>query len=286
MVGLDTFVNLYYEYQTLSDEYECENFRQSNCDCEDNGNQGEDFDADVCEYDCFVEAGMDSRCVDRNPYDDEEQEENGFEVERYMECAKWENGQEDSEFFIGPYCSEQGGAIYLGVFLDEKCTSFADKKKGRETFKSLTGTNLPYSSDSIVRTDSCMSCQRNADWEDEDDNYYDGQNGQVSNLCKETYYSSGKCEVQLPKGTVYKQNNDACAYIDVIQTVSQNGISKSKSDNVGTTVFISFLIIMTLCLGFYVQFLRRRIAIKNEAIQTVLLEPTEDVRRMQVPVID
>lgn len=295
MVGLDTFVNAYFEYQQRSDEYECELYLQNNCDCEDDGNQGDDFNAEMCEYDCFVNAGMADRCVDNNPYnDDQEQQEEGFDVERYMECAEWEynNGgrqrrmedaaAEDGEgegsgFFIGPYCSEQGGAIYLGGFLDEGCTEFADKKQGAATFESLSGMELPFATENIIRTQSCLSCQNNANWEGNGE-----ENGQqqddVADLCQEVYSSAGKCEQNLASGTVEEPNNSACAYIDGIQSVRQDGIAKAKSGSAGTTFFIALLILATMGLGFYVYYLRRRLAIREENIKTILLDPDEMIQ--------
>lgn len=283
VVGLDTFVNAYYEYQQRSDEYECEMYLQNSCNCEDDGNQGDDFNAEYCEYDCFATAGMQNRCVDRNPYEEEEgQEGEGFDVERYMECAEWEYNQgeggrrrrveqnaaedEGTGLFIGPYCSGQGGAIYLGAFLDEGCTEFADQKHGAATFELLSGMELPYSSENIIRSESCLSCQNNANWED------DGQNDEVADLCQQVYPSAGKCEQKLPSGTVAERNNNACAYIDGIQTVREDGIAKAKSGSAGTTFFIAFLILTCMGLGFYVYYLRRRQAIKSENIKSVLLQ--------------
>ncbi|KAG7361039.1 hypothetical protein IV203_036139 [Nitzschia inconspicua] len=307
VVGLDTFVNAYFEYQQRVDEYECELHQQNNCNCEDDGNQGEDFNAEYCEYDCFVAAGMEQRCVDRNPYDEEEgQEKDGLDVERYMECAEWEydrrerrrledadaaaeeEGDEEEEeeeqrgsgLFIGPYCSGQGGAIYLGGFLDEDCTKFADKKNGVETFELLSGMELPFASDNIIRTETCLSCQNNANWEENGEN--NGQNDEVADLCQEVYYSAGKCEGKLPSGTVAEPNNNACSYIDGIQTFRYDGVPKAKSGNAGTTFFITLLILAIVALGFYVYYLRRRLAIKRENMRTVLLEPVENIRTHQV----
>jgi hypothetical protein len=286
VVSLDTFVNAYYEYQQSADEYECEMYLQNTCACEDDGNQGDDFNVDYCEYDCFVQAGLQDRCVDHNPYneEEEEQEAEGFDVERYMECAEWEQNQgrqrrrmeeniaeeEGSGLFIGPYCSEQGGAIYLGGFLDEDCTEFADKKRGAATFEKLSGMELPFSSENIIRTGSCLSCQNNDNREDGEEN--NGQYDPVAQFCQDIYFSAGKCEKKLPSGTAEEPNNNACAYIDGIQAIREEGVAKAESRGSGTTFLITLLILTTLGLALYVYYLRRRLVIRRENIRSMLLE--------------
>ncbi|KAG7356136.1 hypothetical protein IV203_000822 [Nitzschia inconspicua] len=191
-----------------------------------------------------------------------------------------EEEQRGSGLFIGPYCSGQGGAIYLGGFLDEDCTKFADKKNGVETFELLSGMELPFASDNIIRTETCLSCQNNANWEENGEN--NGQNDEVADLCQEVYYSAGKCEGKLTSGTVAEPNNNACSYIDGIQTFRYDGVAKAKSGNAGTTFFITLLILAIMALCFYVYYLRRRLAIKRENMKTVLLEPVENIPKHQV----
>jgi hypothetical protein len=284
-------VNAYYEFQQRQDEYECELYLQNNCNCEDDGNQGDDFNAERCEYDCFVEAGLENQCAENNPYEEEgegQRQEEWFNAERYMQCAEFEMNQDGanggerrledangggSGLFIGPYCSEQGGAIYLGGFTDETCTTFADQKSGRTTFKALTGEALPYSTENIVRSDKCMSCTYNADMEEGGEEAGNGQGAQVAELCENLYYPAGKCEQKLPSGTASERNNYACAYIDSVKSAfQQDGVAHAKSANGGTSFFLALLIVATMGLGLYVYYLRTRLAIQKESIKAVLLE--------------
>ena len=293
VVGLNTFVNAYYEFQQRQEEYECELFLENNCNCEDDGNQGDDFNAEECEYNCFVEAGMEEQCADNG----EEGEEEWFDAERYMEgCAEFEmnQGGEDnngggrrledaaggSGLYIGPYCSEQGGAIYLGGFSDEECSAFADGESGRATFQALTGQAMPFSTENIVKSDKCLSCQYNADMEEGDEE--GGGNGQAAELCENLYYPAGKCEEKLPSGTS-EHNNYACAYIDSVATALQNdGVAHGKKSSAGTSFFIALLIVATLALGVYVYYLRTRLAIQKESIKAVLLEDGEKQKQNEV----
>jgi hypothetical protein len=72
VVNMNEFVDAYTEMELDAQEYACEMIRE-NCYC-DNAN-----DDDVCESQCYVDAGMDS-CIEVEGGDD-------FEIQRYLECA-------------------------------------------------------------------------------------------------------------------------------------------------------------------------------------------------------
>jgi hypothetical protein len=309
IIGLDTFVNVYYEHRREMEEYQCEMYLQeycNNCDGENN-NQGDDFNEEQCQYDCYVEAGkgLETMCMDRNPYEDNnnnnnngngENQEEGFEIERYMECAEYEfpqnnnnngrsrrleqQGDEGSGLFIGPYCAEQGGAIYIGMFTDEKCTEFADNSRGADTFAYYEGTVLPYATESIV-TPQCVSCF-NVDQDGQDNNDANNDaNGQIAEVCQEVYQFSGKCEQNLPSGLVEEVNNNACSYIQGIQTVRKDGMIGSSSNSGGgaSTAFIVLLCVVIFGLAFYVHYLRTKIARRFQRINDSKqpLYPTEEM---------
>mmetsp|Transcript_18707 Transcript_18707/g.45158 ORF Transcript_18707/g.45158 Transcript_18707/m.45158 type:complete len:287 (+) Transcript_18707:193-1053(+) len=186
IIGLDSFVNVYYEHRREKEEYECELYVQQYCGhCdEDNGGGGggdDNFNAEQCQYDCLLQAdqGFETMCMDYNPYEENNggnnnDQDGGFVPEQYMECAEYELPQQNnnnnnrrkrrqledgggSGLYIGPYCAEQGGAIYLGMFTDDQCSEFADSNNGADTFASIEGTDLPFAKDSIV-TQQCLSC--------------------------------------------------------------------------------------------------------------------------------
>ena len=103
-----------------------------------------------------------SECMERNPYNDDEQNEEKFDPEEYMECSqidlpeeqrrrRLEDGQEEVSYYVGPYCANDGGQIPLGLFTDETCTMAATDI----VFADLFGFDLPYEKTSLVK-ESCM----------------------------------------------------------------------------------------------------------------------------------
>ena len=331
IIGLDTFVNVYYEHRRRTEEYECELYLQQYCyycDGENNNNNGDDFNEEQCQYDCLAQAdqGLESMCMDRNPYENNnnnnnngnngnQEEGEAFEVERYMECAEYElpqnyynnynnnqnNGgrrrgrrrrleqqNEGSGLFIGPYCAEQGGAIYLGMFTNERCTEFVDdESRGASTFAYYEGMELPYATESIV-TPQCVSCL-NVDQEGNNNNNNNNNNNgnnnandQVAELCQEVYQFSGKCEENLPSGVVDDPNNNACSYINGIQTIREDGMigSSTRAAAAGaSTAFVVLLCVVIFGLAFYVHYLRTKIARRSQRMNDPKqpLYPTEQM---------
>jgi hypothetical protein len=98
VVNMNEFVDAYTEMKLDAEEYACETVRE-NCYC-DNAN-----DDDVCESQCYYEAGLDY-CIEVEG--DEE-----FEIQRYLECAgkikigvNWGGGTHDSQksFMYSTFC--------------------------------------------------------------------------------------------------------------------------------------------------------------------------------------
>ena len=280
VVDLNSFMDAYFEVTRKATEYDCQYYLANNCNC---GN--DDGDEETCQYDCLADAGLADSCADRNPYNDDEQQDEQFEADRYMECAQYEiqknddgandNGDEaddgdEAAYYIGPYCAQSGNAVLLGLFTDDTCTSFADSAGGAQTFEKLTGDALPYSSVSLVSS-SCVSCY-DKEQGDNDDN--DG-NGALSESCENLYYTAGKCEEHLPSGTAGQPNTDACKYIGGVKTVLNDGIVrtvKSKKSGVAT-FFTVVLILIAIGLVAYINYLRKRLAHKNSNQSLLAAEP-------------
>ncbi|KAL7524420.1 hypothetical protein ACHAXR_000565, partial [Thalassiosira sp. AJA248-18] len=204
----------------------------------------------ACEYQCLVNAGLYEQCADNdgdNNNNNNGQQEEEFELEEALECGRLEideeaaqyyaygqnggnqqnyyngqqqngnnNGQQDVEFFVGPYCSANGKSILLGVFMDETC-SFSAPDGVYEKFH--YGKSLPYSSESIISHD-CISCMEPVE-EDENDGDNDNNNNNNNNyqepevleVCERLYEASGKCESNLNVYGVYP-NTLACDFIN------------------------------------------------------------------------
>eukprot|EP00957_Ditylum_brightwellii_P207175 15351819-Ditylum_brightwellii.AAC.1 len=240
IVDLNEFAQAYTEAKRRRRDQECEMYLWKYCDCDKDNHDDDSFNEEYCEYDCFVDAGR-NHCIDRNPYDDDEGREEEFEPERYMECGQFElkddnrrhleDAEEEIEYYLGPYCANQGGSVYLGMFTDETCTNFADEDGGRDTFLSLTGEELPYGKSSIINND-CVSCFREMDVnkmkeleEADDDRQNDEDEDIVNEQCEDLYQISGKCETLLPESAIDSPNENACSYIQGVSiSVSESGI--------------------------------------------------------------
>jgi len=274
VIDMDTFMEAYFEARREEIEWQCENQLQNNCGgCEDNGDDG--FDEEICEYQCYMNAGMEE-CVENNPYEDDEEVQE-FNLEEYMQCGQLEVQQnqnqnrkleEEVQYFVGPYCAEQGGAIHLGVFSDDACSVFSDV-----SFQSLAGFTLPYSSatgDSLV-LEECMSCKEKQDVNEQNNNNNNNDAQDADNVietCEQLYASSGKCEVNLPSGTVYEQNNNGCNYMEGIKITRADGIIDTSINRPSAvaTAFIVFFAMAFFAMAFYVWYLRTRLGVKQNTL--------------------
>jgi len=195
--------------------------------------------------------------ADENADADADQEEQAEEQQQGDDYYQQQQG--DVEYFVGPYCAEQGGAINLGLFLDDTCTTFADEKGGSYTYATLSGSSLPYAEKSII-TNDCMSCQAVNDG-DNDNNNNNG-NAQVSEMCEAIYDSAGKCESQLySSGVVYEANENACNYIKGIKVVRKDGIITQVGSKANKTasIFIGIFVVAFVLLAAYVHYLKTKL---------------------------
>ena len=316
IIDMNSFLQVYFEAVEEQNEYTCQN-AYNNCDCQNNG--ADDYNEEMCYYDCYNAQGVADICMDNNPYDDEGQGQQRFQIEDFAYCKQTnlnnrrrledagnegdaegedagqenegqedggqedggqeDNGQNDEEqqqqqqqqqedqnqyyeenapeYYIGPYCAEQGGSIYLGLFYDETCTTFADNKGGSYTFETLSGQELPYASKSII-TNDCLSCKQLNNGDNNNNNNYYG----VSDVCEQIYQEAGKCEKQLySSGIVEYPNQNACNYIKGIKVVRKDGIITqvgSKADKTAS-IFIGIFVVAFVLLAAYVYYLKTKL---------------------------
>lgn len=268
VIDMNTFLETYFEAVEDYNEYRCEYTENMICDC-DGENQGDDFDEDICLYDCYVANGIEDICAENNPYnDDEQEEEEKFELREYVECAEAEFNQDERrraeeeeaiEYFIGPYCAEQGGAIFLGLFTDDTCTTFADGNGGISTYSALAGETLPYSSESIIGMD-CISCKEPEDFNEDGDDAEDED--EVIEMCEQIYQTAGKCESALAAtGYVYQPNENACNYIAGIKVVRKDGVITQVGSKANKTasIFIGIFVVAFVLLAAYVYYLKTKL---------------------------
>jgi len=270
IIDMNTFLESYYTALENYNEYRCEYTAQVLCDCEDGDDKGDDFDEEICEWECYVEHGIEDTCDAKNPYNDDEEEEDEFDLADYVECqqAEFNNGDRrrladddgEIEYFIGPYCAEQGGAIYLGLFTDDTCSSFADEEGGAEAYSYLSaGQALPYAETSLISMD-CISCKEPEEYnEDGNDNEDEDQ---VIEMCEEIYQAAGKCEQGLEdSGYLYEANNNACNYISGIKVVRKDGIitQVGSKANKTSSIFIGIFVVAFVLLAAYVYYLKTKL---------------------------
>jgi len=274
VVDMMEFVQAYNEYVEESKEQACEAVAE-NCDCE-NAN-----DDDACEAECFSDAGLDY-CI--------EAEGEEFELDRYLECAEIEAGQENNgnnngynynyrkendscpnnqnnranyvneegelQFFAGMYCdSERGGKgdhIFLGSFLDETCSYAAPDI----TYKCLNGgVELPFSAstgESVVK-DDCISCKE-IDMNADDD----GGDPEILQLCEEPYERAGKCETGM-EGPYYIRELEC----DFIQNVESRISSGRGSNSSSAVAWAWFFAICTLGIAGFAYTLYEKLQRRN-----------------------
>ena len=294
VVDIDTYVSAYVEALRRQDEYECERYMYNHCKCQDSDDQDDGFDKDLCEYQCYAKAKK-WDCIETNPYYDDDASGSHLyrndlrDFEKYFEgCSEFKGNSnrrlEDGEeyyynYYIGSYCAEQGGKIYLGMFTDDTCTIFADKNAGRTTYKEITGgLELPFSDLSMVKTD-CVSCnerdhkeyQNNNSNNNNKNNNNNNNNNRnrnnqkqvrILNSCKNVYKAAGKCETHMGSKNGYAGpytiNENACYYLEGIKLVRKDGIIDTSLTRANKCVsfFIFLFAVSFTLLGAFIYYLR------------------------------
>jgi len=279
IVSMDDFLASYLENKAEVQEQECENYKANGyCNCNE-----DDDGAENCFDQCFKDADM-TYCLSEDYYqadDDAAAEKEEFEIENYLECTQYEfaeqrrrrlarearkleegaeyyeEEEEEDQYYIGTYCSAQGGDVVLGVFTDEACTNFADSNGGRTTYYENEGEAMPYSEESIVDNE-CYTCQEEPE-ADGDDKYYEVE---VKEICEDVYSVAGKCEQNMYDGSGNQNlNNNACQYIDGVKTTGSNGIinSGNRGGNAVASGFIGVFGAAFVVLGSYVYYLKTKL---------------------------
>ena len=274
VIDMNTFLSSYYEAVENYNQYKCEDTLQTKCACnDDDGNAS-------CEYECLSKYNMVDICDVQNPNNVDQQQES-FQLADYVGCVQYEGQQQQQQdeqqqeneggearrledqaadqYFIGPYCAEQGGAIYLGFFTDDTCTTFADNYGGTSTYRSLAGTSLPYAKQSIITMD-CVSCKEPEDYNNDGNDAEDAD--QVIEMCEQIYEIAGKCETALvASGYVSKANENACNYIAGIKVVRKDGIITQVGSKANKTasIFIGIFVVAFVLLAAYVYYLKTKL---------------------------
>ena len=277
IIGMEDYLQAYSQAVQQDQEYSCQyekNYGDCVCDGE---NQGDDFNRDYCEYDCYMGKGMEY-CVDRNPYEEDNGNNNKNNqnqqqnMQELAECRQLEinnNNQrklEDAQavYYLGAYCSETGGSIHLGLFTEDTCSQFADANNGATTYASLTGSSLPYSDTTMIGTE-CLSCKEpkevNKNGENQNNENDQEDADQVKEVCEQLYANSGKCEANLSSSTVKYPNTNGCNFMEGVKIYRKNGsiIQKKSSVNTTASIFIGLFACSFVLLGGYAYYLKTKL---------------------------
>lgn len=260
IIDMDSYLASYMELKEQNMENEQKNYEEQYQQQYEEGQQyqeGEEYQYQAAQYYNWVDNEDISQYVEcsqadfgRRRLQDEEGDNNYYGGGGYNE---W-----DGQYYIGPYCASQGGAIYLGVFTDESCTTFADNNGGRDTYAANTGVSLPYSTTNMVDLD-CLACSENGAY------YYnngdEADQDDVLEGCEDLYNNAGKCEQNLPYGTTFATNNNACTYMEGIKIVRKDGTIQTAAAKANKTasVFIGLLLSAFILLSGYVYFLKTKL---------------------------
>jgi len=256
VVDMNMFVDAYLQSEAFDLEAKCE-ATQEICDNTCNGGD------DDCIESCYSSYGL-SGCVEANGDDAVEM----IDPMEYAYCAqmdfpardddnnKYYDDAVDVEYFVGPYCADQGGEINLGLFTDDTCTTFASG--GKSLFYQYAGYELPYGKANMV-SEQCMSCmQSNAD--DDVNQWVDGMDEQyVKEFCATSYLDAGKCETKM---NVDYPNEAACTYIEGIKIIRDDGVIRTTSVKKSRAAAVSIGLFTTVgvLLSAYIYYLRTKLS--------------------------
>ena len=261
VIGMESYLASYMEIVQKDHEYSCK-YEETYGDvvnCED----------DYCKYDTYVGKGMEY-CVDRNPYEEDNGNKNGQNQNEMMNkiaegCQQFKvNNRRELEdqvkYYMGAFCSDTGGAIHLGLFTDDSCSTFVDESGGADTYLALTGYELPYSTTTMIGTE-CVSCKEPKDINQNGENdQYDAD--EVKEACETLYAGAGKCESQLTAlTTAGTATTSACNFMEGIKIYRKNGSMIYSKAKAGTTasVFIGLFATSFVLLGGYAYYLKAKL---------------------------
>ena len=196
--------------------------------------------------------------------------DNAFDLADYTSCAGFgdytaDDDQSAYDYYLGPYCANQGGEIRLNMFTDDACTTVAKcnggATRGAKCYTKQTGMTIPYSDESII-DDPCVSCSENFNYLDTLTTDTDAEGGfdystydfgYARDSCSTLYEAAGKCENSMKDG----QYNYGCTYIQGITIgVSQDGYAVAVKRSLGADAAMATLAISVSFVGMYIYYLR------------------------------
>jgi len=252
VVDMDTYLAAYVENLQQVQEWTCENLQENVCGCGDDDGKDDGFDEDDCLSSCYANNGADY-CVE------EEADDAGgepFDLADWVVCAQTDFGErrrleEEAQYYIGAYCSDQGSEVVLGMFTDDACSVFADSYGGRSTYSSMAGESLPYSEESILGME-CQTCMEPVDANNDGDQ---ADEDLTTEMCEMMYTYAGKCE----KTGIGDGNQNACNYMDGIKIMRTDGTIETPKGSSSAATMIGIFAAAFFITGGYTYFLKTKL---------------------------
>ena len=227
-MDMNTYVAQEWQYHENMKASYCESVEAA---CEDAQEYDENY---VCDYPDY--------CAENEDGDDE------IDIADYLACAQLDlNNDDETAYYLGPACSDQGGSITMRVFTDEDCSTLSST-----SFYALMGYDLDYYKNSITSY-KCMSCKEAVAEDAEDGDEEDAD--EVIEMCETLYQSSGKCE----QSGVLSGDQTFCSYIDTIKILRSDGSYDLNVLNEGSKVagaFVGIFVSISALLSAYVYYLK------------------------------
>jgi len=187
-----------------------------------------------------------------------------FEYGDFFECERVDGGDDNNEFYLGPYCDPSDHkTIKIGIFSDEWCTNYIGNKisiyQATGMLVEDDGLKDYYSSDCISCKESDLPYQIVAnDQEDEDE---------IIELCEQIYESAAKCNAHMPDA-------QSASYLSYAQLMSETMVCDFIEDVVkGSYDQNGFMFVDTS---------NSEVPSTREALKKVLSTGYEEVTTVQV----
>jgi len=235
-----------------------------------------DYGDYVVDMTTFIEAYLEAKTETEqaNSGDDDDAygykaDDDGFALGDFTQCAAFtfnDSNGDEYDYYLGPYCANQGGEIKLNLFSDNACTTVAkcgnnNASRGVSCYNKLTGGKIPYTQQSIVEN-PCVPCSENYAYlesipdSEKSENLEDYDFGYTRDVCTNLYDYSGKCEKYMQNG----QYDYGCGYINGIKMgVSKDGYAVGVKRSLPADAFLATMAISTTFIGMYIYYLKYKI---------------------------
>ena len=250
VLDMRVFLSVFVKSQMTFRKVTCQS-ALTNCGCSQADDDSSSFSS--CAQKCFASDNSLGYCFLMQQMEDLDLDD------LYLECTavKLNNHQ----YFVGPYCSDDGSQILLSVFTDNSCSVEAgygtwskyNNNNNNDRSKLFTYYSPSGNSNSIVGFD-CVSCAADSTDDKVDDTYT--SNG-VKQMCDYLYQQSGKCETS---SAMSYPNTDACNYIEGIKmTLNDGRVVYKERPSKATGAWIGIFAMSTIVLGAYVYYLQVKV---------------------------